>query len=96
MTTETTAPTYLPTFDRIIVRRDKAVEKIGSIELPKEAREKPYTGTVLSAGWKVERVKAGDRVVFAAFGGMEMPGDDEDVLVMREDDVMAIVVEQLG
>ena len=91
MTTNHTTPTvsYTPIADRIIVLRDKAVEKIGDIHLPEQAREKPYMGTVQGVGPKCEQLQPGMRVIFASFAGQPLP-DNPDMLLLREDDVMAI------
>ncbi len=91
-----------PLHDRILVKRivhDKEVKK-GSIIIPDTAKEKPQEGKVIAVGngkvledgTKINlEVKAGDRVLFGKYAGTEVKIDDEDRLIMREDDVLAIL-----
>ena len=90
-----------PLADRILVQRIEAEEKTaGGIVLPDSAKEKPKEGEVVALGdGKVldsgERaalqVKAGDRILFGSYAGTEVKIDEEEYLIMKEDDVLAIV-----
>lgn len=90
-----------PLHDRIVVRRLDAEEtSAGGIVLPDTAKEKPIQGEVVAVGeGKIHEdgtrrpvdVKVGDKVLFGKYSGTEVKFDDSDLLVMREDDVMAIV-----
>ena len=92
-----------PLHDRILVKRNleqKEVKK-GSIIIPDSAKEKPQEGEVVAVGngkvleedgTKVAlEVKAGDRVLFGKYAGTEVKIEDQDYLIMREDDILAIV-----
>jgi chaperonin GroES len=90
-----------PLHDRVIVERVKEEEKTkGGIIIPDTAKEKPVEGKIIAAGaGKVLddgkrvplQVKAGDRVLFGKYGGTEIKIDGKDRLIMREDDIIAIV-----
>ncbi|MDQ2801209.1 MAG: co-chaperone GroES [Pseudomonadota bacterium] len=92
---------FRPLHDRIVVRRITAEEKTsGGIIIPDTAKEKPMEGEVIAAGpgardeqGKVQPldVKAGDRVLFGKWSGTEVRLDGEDLLIMKESDVMGIV-----
>jgi chaperonin GroES len=91
-----------PLHDRILVKRtdeQKEVKK-GNIIIPDTAKEKPQEGEVVAVGngkiledgTKVDlEVKAGDRVLFGKYAGTEVKIDEQDYLIMREDDILAIV-----
>jgi len=91
-----------PLHDRILVKRtdeQKEVKK-GNIIIPDTAKEKPQegevvavgNGKVLEDGTKVNlEVKAGDRVLFGKYAGTEVKIEDQDYLIMREDDILAII-----
>ena len=90
-----------PLGDRVLVEpiEEKNVTK-GGIIIPDSAKEKPAEGIVVSVGNgklndKGDRValevKAGDRVLFSKYGGTDVKLDGEDHLIMREDDILAIV-----
>ena len=91
-----------PLHDRIIVQRlDEGEQKIGGIIIPDTAKEKPQQGKVIAAGaGKVKDdgtrqpldVKEGDTILFGKYSGQEVKVDGEDYLIMREDEVLAIVV----
>ncbi|MFW6162001.1 MAG: co-chaperone GroES [Planctomycetota bacterium] len=95
------APKIKPLGDRIVVKRLEAEETTaGGIVLPDAAQEKPKQGEVVAVGEgkmgdEGERlpmsVSAGDRIVFASYAGTEVTVDDEDYLIMREEDVLALV-----
>ncbi len=90
-----------PLHDRVIVKRIEEDETTkGGIIIPDTAKEKPIQGEVVAIGeGKIHEdgsrrpvdVKVGDRVLFGKYSGTEVKFDDDDFLVMREDDVMAIV-----
>jgi chaperonin GroES len=90
-----------PLHDRLIVRAAKPAEVTkGGIILPDTAQEKPQQGEVLAVGTgKIDdtgktlamAVKVGDTVLYGKYSGTEINADGEDVLIMRESDVFAIV-----
>jgi chaperonin GroES len=90
-----------PLYDRILVKRIEEEEKTkGGIIIPDAAKEKPQEGMVvavgdgkvLDSGQKVAlRVKAGDKILFGKYSGTEIKIDGEEHLILREDDVLAIV-----
>jgi chaperonin GroES len=90
-----------PLGDRVLVKRIEEEEKTsGGIIIPDTAKEKPQRGTVEavgegkkdSEGKKIKMgVKKGDEVLFNKYAGTEFKVDGEDFLVMREDDILAIV-----
>jgi chaperonin GroES len=92
---------FRPLHDRIVVRRITAEEKTaGGIIIPDTAREKPQEGEVIAvgAGARNEQgqivaldVKAGDRVLFGKWSGTEVKLDGEELLIMKESDIMGIV-----
>ncbi len=89
-----------PLDDRVIVKVDESKEQIeGGIVLPESAQKKPQEGTVLAVGPgrlndKGERVpvdvKAGDTVIFAKYGGTEVKLGEDEVLILRVDDILAV------
>jgi chaperonin GroES len=90
-----------PLHDRILVRREEEKQaKKGSIIIPDSAKEKPQEGTVIAVGnGKVMEdgkkvsldVKAHDRILFGKYSGSEVKIDDEEYLIMKEEDVLAIL-----
>lgn len=91
-----------PLGDRIIVQRDEAEERTSAgIYLPEQAKDTPKSGVVLAVGDGAlnnetgERVpleiKKNDRVIFSSYAGTEIKIDGEPVLIMSEDDILAIV-----
>jgi chaperonin GroES len=96
---------FRPLHDRVVVRRIDADEKTaGGIIIPDTAKEKPQEGEVIAVGpggrnEKGELVplelKAGDRVLFGKWSGTEVKIDGEDLLIMKESDILG-VVEQSG
>lgn len=91
----------VPLGDKIVVKRIDAEETTaGGIVLPSSAQERPQEGRVLSVGegrllqdgTRAEiQVSDGDRVLFASYAGTEVVVDDEDLLIMSEDDVLAVL-----
>jgi len=92
---------FRPLHDRVLVRRIEAREKTaGGIIIPDTAKEKPQEGEVVSVGsgargddGKVTPldVKAGDKILFAKWSGSEVKLDGEDLIIMKESDVLGIV-----
>ena len=90
-----------PLHDRVIVRRmDEEKTSPGGIVIPDSATEKPVKGEVLAIGKgkllengdvRPLDVKVGDKILFGKFSGTEVNVDGEDLLVMREDDITAII-----
>ncbi len=94
---------FRPLHDRIVVKRIDAEEKTaGGIIIPDTAKEKPQQGEVIAVGpgardesGKVQAldVKAGDRILFGKWSGTEVKMDGEELLIMKESDVMGILEE---
>ena len=92
---------FRPLHDRVVVRRLNAEEKTaGGIIIPDTAKEKPQEGEVVAAGPGARNeagtlvaleVKAGDRVLFGKWSGTEGKIDGEDLLIMKESDILGIV-----
>jgi len=90
-----------PLHDRVIVRRvEEEKMSSGGIVIPDNVAEKPIRGEVLAVGngkildngeQRGLDVKVGDNVLFGKYSGTEVKVDDEELLVMREDDIMAII-----
>ena len=93
---------FRPLHDRVLVRRVEAEEKTaGGIIIPDTAKEKPQEGEVVAVGTgtKSEKdgtitpldVKAGDKILFGKWSGTEVKLDGEDLLIMKESDILGIV-----
>ncbi len=92
---------FRPLHDRIVVKRITAEEKTaGGIIIPDTAKEKPMEGEVVAVGPGARNeqgaivaldVKAGDRVLFGKWSGTEVKLDGEELLIMKESDIMGIV-----
>jgi len=90
-----------PLQDRILVKRlDEEEEQIGGIIIPDSAKEKPQEGEVIAVGpGKVTddgkrqspEVSEGDKILFAKYAGTEVKSEGEEYLIMREDDVLAVI-----
>jgi chaperonin GroES len=90
-----------PLHDRVIVRRIEEGEQVrGGIIIPDSAKEKPQEGEIVAAGQGKYRedgtrqaldVKAGDRVLFGKYSGSEIKLDGEELLIMREDEILGII-----
>ena len=90
-----------PLQDRVIVKRVEEEEKTkGGIIIPDTAKEKPMEGKVIAVGkgklledGKIHpvEVKAGDRVLFGKYAGTDITIEGQEVLIMREDDILAII-----
>jgi chaperonin GroES len=92
---------FRPLHDRVLVRRVEAEEKTaGGIIIPDTAKEKPQEGEVVAAGTGLKNedgkitpldVKAGDRILFGKWSGTEVKVNGEDLLIMKESDILGIV-----
>ncbi|MCJ2087419.1 co-chaperone GroES [Methylobacterium sp. E-005] len=92
---------FRPLHDRVVVRRIEGEEKTnGGIIIPDTVKEKPQEGEVVAAGPGVRdeasqiialEVKAGDRVLFGKWSGTEVKIDGQDLLIMKESDILGIV-----
>lgn len=90
-----------PLHDRVIVKRIEEGEQVrGGIIIPDSAKEKPQEGEVIAVGEgkyredgtrQVLDVKAGDRVLFGKYGSSEIKIDGEELLIMREDEILGII-----
>jgi chaperonin GroES len=90
-----------PLNDRILVRRvEETEQRVGGIIIPDTAKEKPQQGKVIAAGTgKIKEdgnripldVKAGDTILFGKYSGQEIKLDGEEYLIMREDEVLAVI-----
>ena len=92
---------FRPLHDRVVIRRLDAEQKsAGGIIIPDTAQEKPMEGEIVAAGPGARNeagqivpleVKAGDRILFGKWSGTEVKIDGEDLLVMKESDIMGVV-----
>jgi chaperonin GroES len=92
---------FRPLHDRVVIRRVEEEEKTkGGIIIPDTAKEKPMEGEVVSAGpgargedGKIQpmEVKAGDRVLFGKWSGTEVKLDGEELIIMKESDIMGVI-----
>ena len=95
------ATNITPLHDRVIVRRIEEGEQVrGGIIIPDTAKEKPQEGEVVAAGqgkYKEDGtrqpldVKTGDRVLFGKYSGSEIKIDGEELMIMREDEILGII-----
>ena len=94
-------PKITPLHDRVIVKRTEEGEQVrGGIIIPDTAKEKPQEGEVIAAGegkYKEDGtrqpldVKAGDRILFGKYTGSEIVLDGQELLIMREDEILGII-----
>jgi chaperonin GroES len=92
---------FRPLHDRIVLRRIEGEEKTkGGIIIPDNAKEKPQEGEVIAVGPGARDesgklvpldVKAGDRVLFGKWSGTEVKIDGEDLLIMKESDILGVI-----
>ena len=92
---------FRPLHDRVVVRRIEADQKTaGGIIIPDTVKEKPQEGEIVSVGPGARNdrgelvpteLKAGDRVLFGKWSGTEVKIDGEDLLIMKESDVMGVI-----
>ena len=90
-----------PLGERVVVERDESEEKTaGGILLPDTAKDKPARGKIVSVGngrllesgaRSVLQVKTGDRVIFSSYAGETFKVEDRELLLMREDDILAVL-----
>lgn len=90
-----------PLYDRLIIKTSEEEEKTkGGIIIPDTAKEKPVEGKVIAVGaGRIKKdgtkmpleIKKGDRVLYAKYGGTEIRMDGEEYLMMKEDDILAII-----
>ncbi|GHG19088.1 MULTISPECIES: co-chaperone GroES [Paracoccus] len=92
---------FKPLHDRVLVRRVQSDEKTkGGLIIPDSAKEKPAEGEVISTGEGARKdsgeliapsVKAGDRVLFGKWSGTEVTIDGEELLIMKESDILGVI-----
>ena len=92
---------FRPLHDRVVVRRVESEEKTaGGIIIPDTAKEKPSEGEIVAVGEGARKdsgelipmsVKAGDRVLFGKWSGTEVKVDGQDLLIMKESDIMGVI-----
>jgi chaperonin GroES len=92
---------FTPLHDRVLVRRIEGEEKTkGGLIVPDTAKEKPSEGEVIAVGEGARKdsgelipmtVKSGDRILFGKWSGTEVKLDGEDVLIMKESDILGII-----
>jgi chaperonin GroES len=92
---------FRPLHDRVVVKRLEAEEKtLGGIIIPDTAKEKPMQGEIVAAGPGARNeqghivaldVKAGDKILFGKWSGTEVKIDGQELLIMKESDIMGIV-----
>ena len=97
---------FRPLHDRVLVRRVEAEEKTaGGIIIPDTAKEKPQEGEVIAVGpgardengqIQALDVKVGDRILFGKWSGTEVRIDGEDLLIMKESDIMGVVEQTIA
>lgn len=89
-----------PLGNRVLIKRSKAQTTKGGILLPDSAQEKPKEGVVVAVGpgkcdeqgnKEPMQLKVGDRVLFSSYSGTEVKGDEEEMLILSEDDVLGIL-----
>lgn len=95
---------FTPLHDRVLVRRIEGEEKTkGGLIIPDTAKEKPSEGEVISVGEGARKdsgeliapvVKAGDRILFGKWSGTEVKIEGEDLLIMKESDILGIITGQ--
>jgi chaperonin GroES len=93
---------FTPLHDRVLVRRVESEEKTkGGLIIPDSAKEKPQEGEVVSCGEGARKdsgdlipmaVKSGDNILFGKWSGTEVKIDDEDLLIMKESDILGVIV----
>ncbi len=92
---------FTPLHDRVLVRRIEGEEKtVGGLIIPETAKEKPAEGEIVSCGAGARKdsgelipmdVKAGDKVLFGKWSGTEVKIDGEELLIMKESDILGIM-----
>ena len=97
---------FTPLHDRVLVRRVESEEKTkGGLIIPDSAKEKPQEGEVVACGEGARKesgdlipmnVKAGDKILFGKWSGTEVKIDGEDLLIMKESDILGIIMDTAG
>lgn len=94
---------FRPLHDRVLVRRIEEDTKVGSIIIPDTAKEKPQQGEVLAVGGGARNedgkvtpldVKKGDKILFGKWSGSEVKIDGEELLIMKESDILGVIEEK--
>ena len=90
-----------PLYDRVLVKRlESEAKSTGGLFLPESAKEKPFEGVVLAVGQgrltdsgelRPLSVKVDDKVMFRKFGGNEIKVDGQELIVLREDDILGVI-----
>lgn len=84
-----------PLADRVLVKPLAAEEKVGGIYIPDTAKEKPQKGEIIAVGpgdaENKMTLKVGDKVLYGKYSGTEINFEDNDYLIMKESDVLAII-----
>lgn len=89
-----------PLGNRVLIQRSKAQTTKGGILLPDSAQEKPKEGVVIAIGpgktdehgnKECMQLKVGDKVLFSSYAGTEVKGDDEEMLILSEDDILGVL-----
>jgi len=92
--------TIKPLGNRVLIKRSKAQTSKGGILLPDSAQEKPKEGVVVAIGeGKIDdngnrepmQLKVGDRILFSSYSGTEVKGDNEEMLILSEDDILGVL-----
>jgi chaperonin GroES len=97
---------FTPLHDRVLIRRVESEEKTkGGLIIPDSAKEKPQEGEVVACGEGARKesgdlipmsVKAGDKILFGKWSGTEVKIDGEDLLIMKESDILGIIMDTAG
>ena len=97
---------FTPLHDRVLVRRIEGEDKTaGGLIIPDSAKEKPQEGEIVSCGEGERKdtgelipmgVKAGDKILFGKWSGTEVKIDDEDLLIMKESDILGVITDSAG
>ena len=91
---------FRPLYDRVLIKRLDADEKVGGLYIPESAKEKPLQGEVIAVGpgarldngdTRSPSVKSGDRVLFGKYSGDEVHVDGTKHLIMRESEILALI-----
>ena len=97
---------FVPLHDRVLVRRIEGEDKTtGGLIIPDSAKEKPQEGEVVACGEGARKesgdlipmsVKAGDKILFGKWSGTEVKINGEDLLIMKESDILGIIMDTAG
>jgi len=85
----------LPTFNKVVVKRDESPKKIGAIWVPEQAREQqPMSGKVVAVGPEAAYLTPGDDVIFGQYAGSQVKVDRENFTILKDTDVLVILEEK--